>query len=321
MDNEQNNDALEAAFHAAPPSVSHSLACPRCGNFVRELLPGLEACEACVEKVLPEGVRGPLNFSTVANGAWHLVRRIGPMSAVLALALQLPGSVLFAFVPNVPFQAQMLYGLITLFGDLIILGMAYDALLGRPVAVGASASRAVSRYGAVFGARWISNIATAFLFLLLILPGIYMGLSASLAEPIALFESHSGGTAFAASRERTKGHLLLLLVTFGGPILMGLTWTFGMGMIIGIVQELQAQAGATDDLSWLAWLGVVGDIGMSLCMLLATFVQAVVYTKTWLELQARLAAEEPVGSLRVHAVRTERDALDEKLDRELAKLD
>lgn len=319
---ETNTDALEAAFHAAPPPISHTLACPRCGNFVRELLPELETCVPCATKVLPEGARGELSVSTLLSGTWHLVKKVGVSGALISVAFQLPGSFLFAFVPDLPFQAQMVYGLITLFADILVMSMAYDALLGRNVSISAAFTRATSRYGAVFGARWVSNILTFLALLLFILPGIYIGLGASLATPIALFETAQRGQgAFTASRERTKGHLLPIGVTYGMLIALGIAWIFGMGVVGGILVVIDQQTTGVlnENPPWMPWVTIAGDIGMTLFMLLATFVQTVAYAKTWLTLQAAngLSSPEPVQS----AAGKGRDALDAKLDAELAKLD
>ena len=326
MDNEQNNDALEAAFHAAPPSLSHSLACPRCGNFVRGLLPGLEACEACIEKVLPEGVRGPLNFSAALAGALHLAKRIGPMAIVITLAFEIPGSVLFAFSPELPFQVRTLYGLFTLIGDLLIMSMAFDALLGRPTDMKEGFSRATSRYGAVFRALWISNIITLVGMLLLVVPGIYMAMTACLAAPVALLESHAGQAAFKASCERTKGHWFLIAGTYGMSSALGFIFAIVVGIVSGVALEVERQStdvGAAMESSiepLLPYVSIATDIGLNLFMLLALFFQMVVYTKTWLTLQEKdgLPSTAPIQP---SATRQGRDALDEKLDAELAKLD
>ena len=307
-----------------PRKVTHSLACPRCGNFVRELLPGLEACESCAEKLLPEGARGPLSITTVAAGSWHLIKRIGPMAIVIALLFELPGSVLFAFSPELPFQLRTLYGLFTLVGDLLIMSMAYDALLGRPVDMRAAFSRATSRYGAVFRALWISNVVTLVGLLLLIVPGIYVAMTTFLAAPIALFETHAGRTAFSASRERTKGHWFLIAGTYGMSIALGFGVAILMGVVSGIALEIERQStgGATSAIDpWMPYVSIAADMGLNLFMLLASFFQMVVYTKSWLSLQANASLDEPHKPAAVQAPRTGRDALDDKLDAELSKLD
>ena len=55
--------------------------------------------------------------------------------------------------------------------------------------------------------------------------------------------------------------------------------------------------------------------------MLASFFQMVVYTKSWLSLQANASLDEPHKPAAVQAPRTGRDALDDKLDAELSKLD
>lgn len=328
---EANNEALvdahEAQFLSAAPKVTHTLACPRCGNFVRALLPNLDACESCAEKVLPEGVRGPLSFSTALAGALHLLKRIGPMAIVITLAFELPGSVLFAFAPEMPFQMRTLYGLFTLVGDLLIMSMAYDALLGRPINMKTAFSRATSRYGAVFRALWFTNIVTLVGLLLLIVPGIYVAMTTFLAAPLALFEMHSGQSAFTASRERTKGHWFLAAGTYGLSITLGFGVAVLIGSVSGIALEIERQStgGGTSAIDpWMPYVSIAAEFGLNAFLLLALFFQMVIYTKTWLSLQADLGLEELGKPVAVDAVQTEaggRDALDDKLDAELSKLD
>ena len=321
-------DAHEAQFLSAASKPTNTLSCPRCGNFVRELLPNLDACESCAEKLLPEGVRGPLSFSNLFAGALHLIKRIGPMALVITLTFQLPGSVIFAFAPEVPFQVQTLYGLFTLVGDLLIMSMAYDALLGRPIDMKAAFSRTTSRYGAVFRALWISNIVTLIGLLLLIVPGIYMAMTTFLAAPIALFEAHSGRTAFTASRERTKGHWPLVAATYGLSYALGLAFAMLVGIVSGVAMEIEREStgGALSSIEpWLPYASIATDIGLNLFMLLAAFFQMVVYTKTWLALQTDHGLDEPRRPVPVHPSPTEtgqgRDALNDKLDAEVSKLD
>ena len=320
-------DAHEAQFLSAASKPTNTLSCPRCGNFVRELLPNLDACESCAEKLLPEGVRGPLSFSNLFAGALHLIKRIGPMALVITLAFELPGSVLFAFSPQLPYQLRLIYGFFTLVGDLLIMSMAFDALLGRPINMKAAFARMTSRYGAVLGARWISNVMTALGLLLLILPGIYVAVVTLLAAPIALFETHTGRNALTASSERTKGHWLLVAGTYGMPVTLGLAFAICVGVIAGVALEVEQESssGAVSVIEpWLPYVSIATDIVLNFFTLLALFFQMVIYTKTWLALQAELGLDEPRKPVMVESVRTEtggRDALDAQLDAELSKLD
>ncbi len=329
MDESQANDdaqfdAHEAQFLGAAPKLTNTLSCPRCGTFVRGLLPNLDACESCAEKLLPENVRGPLSFSTASAGASHLIRRIGPAAIVITLAFELPGSVFFAFSPELPYQMHTLYGLFTLVGDLLIMSMAYEALLGRPVDMKAALLRATSRYGAVFRALWISNVVTLVGLLLLIVPGVYVAMTTFLAAPIALLETHAGIPAFTASRERTQGHWFLSAGTYGLSVALGFGVAVFVGIVSGVAMELEREAtgaAVTSIDPWIPYVSIAADLGLNLFMLLALFFQMVIYTKTWLSLQASLGLDEPREPAPVQAVRAGRDALDDKLDAELSKLD
>ena len=270
--------APEAKFERPPKHFT----CARCGNFVETYQPGLEACSECLEKVLPEGVRGPVSFVTVVNGVAHLTLRLGLRAAMLALLFRLPGTVLFAFAPDTPGLVRLAYEIIPLMADTAIMVMAYESLLGRRITLHEAFSRAGSRYFVVFRARYLSSLFVFFWSLLLLVPGVFKTLAYSLAEPIALFEDENALASIEASGQRTEPYYGVLALTYGVAYLTTTLWAVAIPTLGHLASDFQTQNHIESSINPLPIALVLGDVTASMFMILVVFVQVVVYTKLWL---------------------------------------
>lgn len=271
----------EAKFEKPPTHFT----CVRCGNFVETYQPGLEACTDCVEKVLPDGVRGPISFVTVVNGVAHLTLKLGLRAALLALLFRLPGSVLFAFAPGADALLRFAYEIIPLMADTAIMVMAHEYLLGRKVSLYDAFSRAGSRYFVVFRARYLSTLFIFLWSLLLIVPGIFKTLAYSLAEPIALFENENASASIDASGERTDPHYGVLASTYGVTFLITTLWATAIPALGQLAHEFLTQNQIESSIDPVPIGLVLGDITSSLFMILVVFIQVIVYTKIWLTMK------------------------------------
>ena len=270
--------ASDAKFEPPPTHFT----CVRCGNFVETYQPGLEACADCVEKVLPDGVRGPISFVTVVNGVAHLTLKLGVRAALLAFLFRIPGSVLFAFAPGAYALLRFAYEIIPLMADTAIMVMAHECLLGRKITLHDAFSRAGSRYFVVFRARYLSSFFIFLWSLLLIVPGVFKTLAYSLAEPIALFENENASASIEASGERTDPHYGVLALTYGVTYLTTTVWVISIPALGQLAHEFLAENQVENSIDLVPIALILGDITSSLFMILVVFVQVVVYTKIWL---------------------------------------
>lgn len=267
----------EAKFEKPPTHFT----CARCGNFVETYQPGLEACADCLEKVLPEGVRGPISFVTVVNGVAHLAWRLGFLAALLALLFRLPGSVLFA-IADVDWRVRAAYEIVPLMADTAIMVMAHECLLGRTITLQSAFSRATSRYFVVFRARYLSSLFVMLWSTLLIVPGIFKTLGYSLAEPIALFEDETASASIEASGERTDPYYGVLASTYGVAYLTTSLWGIALPALGQLARAFQTENHVETSINPVPIALVLGDLSSSFFMILVVFVQVVVYTKIWL---------------------------------------
>lgn len=228
--------ASEAKFEKPPTHFT----CVRCGNFVETYQPGLEACADCLEKVLPEGVRGPISFVTVVNGVAHLAWQKGLLAALLALLFRLPGSVLFA-IADVDWRVRAAYEIVPLMADTAIMVMAHECLLGRNITLPSAFSRAASRYFVVFRTRYLSSLFVLLWSTLLFVPGVFKTLGYALSEPIALFEDETASASIEASGERTDPYYGVLAATYGVAYLTTSLWAFAIPTLGYLARAFQME--------------------------------------------------------------------------------
>ena len=254
--------------------------CPRCGGFAESLVPSLDVCDACGDKVLPPPLRGPLTAGGLAGGTAHVLARVGPRCAAIALLFGLPGDVLLWLLPEAPLSLQIAYfTFVTLLADLAIMVLVHEALRGRTITVGDAFVRGVPAYGAVIGARLRAGLLTLLWTLLLVLPGIYKGAAYSLAPQVALFEPRRTHEATEVSIGRTRGVVWLLvaaelvLYTIAVGVPLGVTVLFELGTLElgGAPAPFDPRALALD-----VALGAISTLSLALLLV----VQQVVYDKT-----------------------------------------
>jgi hypothetical protein len=142
----------------------------------------------------------------------------------------------------------------------------------------------LSRYGAVFVTRWIAGIQTLGWLLLLVLPGLYKALAYSLAGSVALFEDTSGNHAVGLSIERTRPHLVLLAVGYGGLILASFAWSTGASFVLygAIPLEMLDELGQVPFELAVA-IDALVQVPMSLAVTLSVMLLQVVYERTTLD--------------------------------------
>lgn len=272
--------AMVGGVSAEPLPLPTSLACPRCGTFVTSLVPRLEVCRACGDKVLMPPLRGPLTATGLAAGTWHVLARVGLRCAAIALLFGLPGDVLLWLLPDAPLSLQIGYfTFVPLLADLAIMVLAHEALHGREISVGDAFVRGVPAYGAVIGARLRAGLLTLLWALLLVVPAIYKGAAYSLASQVALFEPRRAHEATEVSVARTRGVVWLLVVselvlyTISVGVPLGATILFELGTL-----ELAGTPTPSDPrvLALDVILGAISTLALALLLV----VQQVVYDKT-----------------------------------------
>jgi len=237
-----------ASYRASAPHPS----CPRCGAFAPELDEVYAVCPPCVERVLPEGCRDAPSFVGVWRGVVHVLRTDGLRVAGVALAIATPGALLLALVPTSSWRlVDQLYGLATIFASIVVMLLGRAALLGRRIELADALGEAFSAYPRVLWARIVAGFYAGLWGLLLVVPGIYMGVRYSLAGPVALFGEERGDAAVQRSSERMVGRVA---IGFGGQLLVGALWMgAAVALLLGAV--FVSPPGAMEAGTAMPWLG------------------------------------------------------------------
>jgi hypothetical protein len=104
---------------------------------------------------------------------------------------------------------SLLGRLLTLVGSVLVTGatvrVVSEAYLGRMPQFGDAMSFASSKFGVVFGARFMSGLLIGLATLALVIPGIIVGCGYSVAAETAALETGSSSDALRRSWELTKG--------------------------------------------------------------------------------------------------------------------
>ncbi len=182
--------------------------CTRCGNFCERLVPVYKVCEPCLDLVLPQGMRGEISVSTIASGVGHVLRNVGLQSTLILGLASLPSgavTVLRMHEETRGFGAlgALLWSPFPFFAGLVVLVLAHQALRSMRISVRDALDLATNRFLSVFWTNVVSAFFVGLWSLLLVFPGLHKALCYCLAPHIALFESHSGDDAIAASMQRT----------------------------------------------------------------------------------------------------------------------
>jgi hypothetical protein len=191
------------------------ISCPRCGNFCERLVPGYKVCEPCLQLILPPGMRGETNLSSVASGVGHVLRTAGLQSAVILGLVNIPIGFITVLRTHEETQGigalgALLWSPFPFFAGLVVLFLSHQSLRGMPISLRDAVGRVTSRFFSVFWTNLVSAFFAALWSLLFILPGIHKSICYCLAANIALFENQSGDDAIAASMQRTSPLLGIL---------------------------------------------------------------------------------------------------------------
>jgi hypothetical protein len=129
-----------------------------------------------------------------------------------------------------------------IFGSLVaaalIPALVHNIDTGGSLGVGSALSAGLRRWGAVFGARFIAGLRIVIFLILLVIPGIVVGVRLSLTDEIAVLEdARSVGSILRRSEDLVRGHgwgiFGVALVGFGATFVTG----FMGGMVTGFIKS------------------------------------------------------------------------------------
>jgi hypothetical protein len=179
-------------------------------------------CSACLPLATdPLGILGQaFELGAVIRNGFKLAMPVFPQVAIVALIFAVPGGLvdLWAKGLNRPHNIGNLYdGLIGLIGDVACLALFISVAEGRKLSFGEALQEGFSAWGRVFGARFRAGLWTLLFLLLLVVPGIWKGVSLAFA-------------GIAALRLRSDG------VEVSQQLVTGRWWpVFGALMITGVI--------------------------------------------------------------------------------------
>lgn len=214
------------------------LPCDRCGAFAPLTeRAGNRYCADCLARLRHTIELGEITVGSVLGGAWILARAVGGRVLLVTALLQLP-----MVAAHVAWsENQISLDLIALFWDVLVtstvLTLAWAVVdpeqspgileaLGRSVRLWASTS----------WAKILARIAWFLGLLFLIVPGVVLGLSFSLAVPVVLFERRLGIEALGISYDRMQGHRWVALGAYLVATLPAFVVAFAVLMVAGIVE-------------------------------------------------------------------------------------
>lgn len=123
------------------------------------------------------------------------------------------------------------------FGSLMVgalLVLADEALRAGTTDVRLALSRAATRLGVIIGVSLLASLAAGIGILLLVIPGVYIGIRLATALPAAVVEGEGVIDALQRSWARTEGHALHVLKTFLLLLLLLFVLFIGVSIIGGV---------------------------------------------------------------------------------------
>ncbi|MCE9605152.1 MAG: hypothetical protein K8U03_09660 [Planctomycetia bacterium] len=105
--------------------------------------------------------------------------------------------------------------------------------VSRPTTLGECIKSGLKRWFPLVGTLFLTGLAVALGILLLVIPGLIFSFWFALAQPVAILEGTSGGTAMGRSKQLMKGNILKLFIVF---LVVGVI-NLGVGMIGGLVTQ------------------------------------------------------------------------------------
>ncbi|MBA3432179.1 MAG: hypothetical protein H0U16_11965 [Actinobacteria bacterium] len=155
-----------------------------------------------------------------------------------------------------------------------------DAYLGHEPDSNDSLSFAGRRLGSLVWVSFLGSLIVGLGFLLLIVPGIYLGVAFSVAVPVLLMESHRGKSALGRSRDLVRGRWWPVLGTIVlGFILQAIVAAIVQGILQGILLTGAGESLVTTTI-------VVGFSNV-VASILTTPLQAALITVLYLDLRVR----------------------------------
>lgn len=231
-------------------AMTSMTSCTRCGNFVARLVPGYKVCEPCLAHLLPQGVRGETNLSSLASGVAHVLRTVGLQSVLMLGVVNVPVGLITLLRRHEPTQGlgslgALLWSPFPFFTGLVVMVLAHQSLRGMPISLRSAAARAASRFLTVFWTNVVSVFFAMLWSLLLVIPGVHKTLCYCLAAHIALFESQSGDDAVASSMHRTAPVLGTLYFLGIAAVVFSAVFQGGAALVAtGLVGAVQVEPDA-----------------------------------------------------------------------------
>lgn len=186
----------------------------------------------------------PLSIGEILDGALIVLRRHFALVLVIAIVCEGIPTAMDVYIDltggaSLNPGLSLLDRLLTLVGSVLVTGatvrVVSEAYLGRMPIFGDAMNFAFSRFGAIFGANFMSGLLTVLATLALIIPGIIVACGYSVAAEVAALESGSSSEALRRSWDLTKGFKLKALAL--GVVSVGLILIvyLGAGVVGGLL--------------------------------------------------------------------------------------
>jgi hypothetical protein len=168
-----------------------------------------------------------------SSGAVNDAVRRNPQAVFTAgiVMAGLASAIVFIFLQAVT-EAVVLYG-------------SFQALRNRPVRIGESLQKGLSRVLPIVGLSLCIAIGCGFAFLLLIVPGIILMIAWSVALPACVVERLGPFQSMSRSSALTKGHRwkmlgILLIIMIGNAVVGGVLakMLFGLGLVVVVIARM-----------------------------------------------------------------------------------
>ena len=186
----------------------------------------------------------PLSIGEILDGALVLLRRHFALLLGIAVVCEGIPTTMDVYIDLTGGGSEnpglsLLDRLLTLVGSVLVTGatvrVVSEAYLGQTPLFGDAMRFAGNRFGAVFGANFMSGLLTVLATLLFIIPGIVVACGYSVAAEAAALESGSSSEALKRSWDLTKGFKWKALVLGVVSVVLILVVYLGAGMLGGIL--------------------------------------------------------------------------------------
>jgi len=198
--------------------------------------------------------REGLDIGGVLRTTIEITRRnIGPMLLLAAVFGSLPVLVidLAATLAHVSAQSvNLLARLVSFLSGMVLQGALIHLTLahldGRGATWNESIAAGLKTFRGLFGISFIAGAGVFLGFILLIAPGVMLGVMWCVAGPVLVAERRGLSPAFTRSAALTRGHrwkiFALLLIYWFSVALILLVASFGLGVLIGVFADTGSAA-------------------------------------------------------------------------------